>query len=641
MASEKVTLYLYDLSRGLAKMYSQQLTGQQFEGIWHTAIVVYGTEYYYASGIQTAVPGQTHHGQPYKTFDMGETFIPKEVFLEFLQDISPRYTDKTYDLFEHNCNNFSNEVSQFLTGKNIPEFITNLPREALNTPLGPIVKQFSQAIANQINNPGSNGDTYGTIQNGIQNLASVTSNGNNDALVNLLGNIGRSTDTASNSSMPPQNMINTVSDDKFANIRTIKKLSELNETIKNHSFIIIDFTMARCPPCHAIAPVFSKMLDDRLNDESFQKASPVPNLVALKIDIRQCEPLIPQYYGVTATPTFAFIKNGKEMARIVGANRNEIEKKMDEIFKEAKNSKPCIKLNMQNRAIPLEQYSFDQINNFATVITDLKTSLLSSNKIEQTEWDSLMTVKYHLNDKPDPNNTITDECINVIQKSIDLLKDNEVLPLLEIVKKLFLNNKVKETLVTKKDKTILKLIKKFTDNNETPIQTLLLKTLCNWCNELESVKYLLNDNQYEDESNKSLFVNYLTNSLLSENKEIVSIALKLLNNVSLFKQYINIDDEERDINIISAIVQLLQNEELLKTSVSSVLSSFYLYIFENKQSSVTDLLDVFNINSIINNITKSLEEEMKSSEDANVKKEKELLRDLGNRIIAMIEYIKN
>jgi len=71
------------------------------------------------------------------------------------------------------------------------------------------------------------------------------------------------------------------------------------------------------------------------------------------------------------------------------------------------------------------------------------------------------------------------------------------------------------------------------------------------------------------------------------------------------------------------------------------LSSFYLYIFENKQSSVTDLLDVFNINSIINNITKSLEEEMKSSEDANVKKEKELLRDLGNRIIAMIEYIKN
>jgi len=204
MASEKVTLYLYDLSRGLAKLYSKQFTGQQFEGIWHTAVVVYGTEYYYASGIQTSVPGQTHHGQPMKTFDMGETYIPKEVFHEFLSDISSRYTDKTYDLFENNCNNFSNEVCQFLTGKNIPEFITNLPREALNTPLGPIVKQFSQAIANQINNPESNGDTYGIIQDNIQNMVSAASNGNNDALINMLGNIGRS--TSANPAMASSNI---------------------------------------------------------------------------------------------------------------------------------------------------------------------------------------------------------------------------------------------------------------------------------------------------------------------------------------------------------------------------------------------------------------------------------------------------
>ncbi|ORX47548.1 DUF862-domain-containing protein [Piromyces finnis] len=338
MASEKVTLYLYDLSRGLAKIYSQQLTGQYFEGIWHTSIVVYGIEYYYASGIQTAIPGQTHHGQPYKTFDLGETFIPKEVFLEFLQDISPRYTEATYDLFENNCNNFSNEVSQFLTGKKIPEFINNLPKDALNTPLGPIVRQFSQSIANQINNPESNGDTYGVIQNGIQNLASATSNNNDNVIANLLGNIGRSDNShATNPTLLPSNIIKPESDDINLNIRTIKKLSELNEIIKNHSFIIIDFTMARCPPCQAIAPIFSKMLNDRLTDKNYQETCPVPNFVALKIDINQCEQLIPQYYGISATPTFTFMKNGKEIGRVVGANKNEIEKRMDEIFKEVKN----------------------------------------------------------------------------------------------------------------------------------------------------------------------------------------------------------------------------------------------------------------------------------------------------------------
>jgi len=307
MSSEKVTLYLYDLSRGLAKIYSRQLTGQLFEGIWHTAIVVYGTEYYYASGIQASVPGQTHHGQPMKTFDLGETFIPKDVFLEFLNDISPRYTATTYNLFENNCNNFSNEVSQFLTGKHIPEFITNLPRDALNTPLGPIVRQFSQAIANQINNPESNGDTYGTIQNNIQNLASSAMN--NEAVVNFLGNIGRSATYNPSMSTSVENSNSENSDNKFSLIRTINTLQQLNETIKNHSFIIIDFTMANCPPCRAIAPVFVQMLKDKTSRKSYQNASPVPNLVAVKIDIHKCDPLIPQYYGVSATPTFVYIKN--------------------------------------------------------------------------------------------------------------------------------------------------------------------------------------------------------------------------------------------------------------------------------------------------------------------------------------------
>jgi len=177
--------------------------------------------------------------------------------------------------------------------------------------LGPIVKQFSQAIANQINNPESNGDTYGIIQDNIQNMMSATSNGNNDALINMLGNIGRS--TSENPTMTSSNIATNTENNKFSLIRTIKSLEQLNETIKNHSFIIIDFTMANCPPCRTIAPIFSKMLTDKIANSNYQKASPVPNLVAIKIDIHQCDPLIPQYYGVTATPTFVYIKNGKEV----------------------------------------------------------------------------------------------------------------------------------------------------------------------------------------------------------------------------------------------------------------------------------------------------------------------------------------
>lgn len=38
-----------------------------------------------------------------------------------------------YRLFEHNCNTFTNEVAQFLTGRTIPSYITDLPSEVLST----------------------------------------------------------------------------------------------------------------------------------------------------------------------------------------------------------------------------------------------------------------------------------------------------------------------------------------------------------------------------------------------------------------------------------------------------------------------------------------------------------------------------
>ena len=34
-----------------------------------------------------------------------------------------------YDLLNHNCNNFSHETAQFLTGRGIPQHILDLPRE--------------------------------------------------------------------------------------------------------------------------------------------------------------------------------------------------------------------------------------------------------------------------------------------------------------------------------------------------------------------------------------------------------------------------------------------------------------------------------------------------------------------------------
>eukprot|EP00128_Syssomonas_multiformis_P015795 Colp12_sorted_trinity150504_noHs@556 len=140
MAGEPVKVYIYDLSRGLAAQLSVALIGKYMAGIWHTSVVVYGTEYYFGSGIQYSKPGETHLGAPQETFDAGVTHIPKDVFLDFLQDISSKYNAGTYHLLENNCNNFSAEVIAFLSGAKLPSHIAGLPQEFLSTPFGQMMR---------------------------------------------------------------------------------------------------------------------------------------------------------------------------------------------------------------------------------------------------------------------------------------------------------------------------------------------------------------------------------------------------------------------------------------------------------------------------------------------------------------------
>lgn len=135
-SATKVQLHLYDLSQGMARVMSAQLLGKHIEGVWHTGIVAFGEEWYFGGGIQRGAPGFTHFGPPLQVLELGETHLPREVFEEFLQDIAPRFTMRTYNLLKHNCNNFSDQVAEFLLGVGIPEHIVNLPDEVLSTPFG-------------------------------------------------------------------------------------------------------------------------------------------------------------------------------------------------------------------------------------------------------------------------------------------------------------------------------------------------------------------------------------------------------------------------------------------------------------------------------------------------------------------------
>lgn len=141
----RVELYVYDLSGGLARQLSTALLGRQFDGVWHTSIVVHWStpdqpalEYFFGgsgSGIMITRPGQSHHGQPIERLPLGETEVDWALWQEIMQDLRERYTAREYNLMSYNCNTFSNEVANILVGKDIPAHITSLPSD-FQTALG-------------------------------------------------------------------------------------------------------------------------------------------------------------------------------------------------------------------------------------------------------------------------------------------------------------------------------------------------------------------------------------------------------------------------------------------------------------------------------------------------------------------------
>lgn len=149
----KVEVYVYDLSRGMAASMSQAILGQRIDGIWHTGIVVLDKEYYFGGGIQVSPKGmfaRQSNMPAVKIHFIGESTKTIDELNAFLRSIHHKFTAQTYDLLRNNCNNFSNEVSIFLTGQSIPSYIIDLPRTVFSTPQGAMLRPMFESMQQSI-----------------------------------------------------------------------------------------------------------------------------------------------------------------------------------------------------------------------------------------------------------------------------------------------------------------------------------------------------------------------------------------------------------------------------------------------------------------------------------------------------------
>ncbi|TYH76051.1 hypothetical protein ES332_D04G059100v1 [Gossypium tomentosum] len=89
-----------------------------------------------------------------------------------------------------------------------------------------------------------------------------------------------------------------------------------NSVKETSQLMVIDFSASWCGPCKFMEPVLNGM------------AAKFTEVQFVKLDVDEL-PDVAQEFGVQGMPTFVLLKKGKEVDRVVGAQKNDLEKKIE------------------------------------------------------------------------------------------------------------------------------------------------------------------------------------------------------------------------------------------------------------------------------------------------------------------------
>jgi thioredoxin 1 len=99
----------------------------------------------------------------------------------------------------------------------------------------------------------------------------------------------------------------------------VKVVSELSE-IPQQGAVVIDFYATWCGPCKRIAPTYEKL------SEAFT------SVAFLKVDVDESPELV-NTFDISAMPTFVFLKDGKVVKRVEGADLDGLQAGFDIVTK--------------------------------------------------------------------------------------------------------------------------------------------------------------------------------------------------------------------------------------------------------------------------------------------------------------------
>jgi len=84
------------------------------------------------------------------------------------------------------------------------------------------------------------------------------------------------------------------------NVHKITRVAEFDALLSSTTHVVVDFYADWCPPCRAIAPIFSNLADQHSSNS---------HLAFAKVNVDHVNN-VAERFGVSAMPTFMFFQNG-------------------------------------------------------------------------------------------------------------------------------------------------------------------------------------------------------------------------------------------------------------------------------------------------------------------------------------------
>ncbi|KAN0062595.1 hypothetical protein ACQY0O_005127 [Thecaphora frezii] len=366
-----VKLCVYDLSQGLARQLSLALTGRQIDGIWHTSIVAWDREYFFGQGISIVAPGTSHHGAPLETYDLGHTAIDRETFENLLlADLKHRFQPQDYNLLTWNCNNFTQEVAQILTGADIPDHIRSLPNDFLSTPFGQMMKPQIEAM---FRGPGAP-----SASSASDVVASVGAPGSApSAASSLLGQLASRAYAGNGPISSPNGAVASASASSSDNpIRNIHTKADLDALLGAFPCVAALFTSETCPPCRIIESEFAALAQHHHVAEG--QAGPHKRVAFAQVNVGPATQALMQACNIWATPTVSCYTNGTLGNQVKGVDVRQLKTAVELMVFEVYPPHPHtqIKRPLKScRSIPITPHAFRAVPNLQSALQKLDAAI--------------------------------------------------------------------------------------------------------------------------------------------------------------------------------------------------------------------------------------------------------------------------